>query len=44
MTGNGDEEKSTKAKSILLYALIGFIVLVASYMILTFFILPETTI
>lgn len=44
MTGRGDEEKSTKAKSILLYALIGFIVLVASYMILTFFILPESPI
>ena len=39
-----DEEKIKKAKSTILYIAIGLLLLVINYLILTFFILPETTI
>jgi len=38
LTGKGDEEKYTKAKSILLYSGVGVIILFGSYIILNFFI------
>lgn len=44
LTSAWDEEKLKKVKSILLYIAIWIFVLFASYLILTFFILPETTI
>ena len=39
-----DEEKIKKAKSTILYIAIGILLLVINYLLLTFFILPETTI
>lgn len=44
LTSAWDEEKLKKVKSILLYIAIGMFILFASYLILTFFIIPETTI
>jgi hypothetical protein len=44
MTGKGDEEKSSKAKNIIFYAFIGLLVLLMSYLLLTFFIIPESPI
>ncbi len=44
MTGGWEEEKNKKAKKIILYSWIGLLILFASYMILTFFIIPESTI
>lgn len=41
---NGDEEKMKKAKNIILYVVIGLWILVVNYLILTFFIFPETQI
>jgi hypothetical protein len=40
----GDEEKMKKAKMSIVYIAIGLFLLFANYLILTFFILPETTI
>jgi len=40
----GEEEKLKKAKMSLIYIVIGMFILVANYLILTFFILPEATI
>ncbi|MDD3646370.1 MAG: hypothetical protein PHH06_03085 [Candidatus Gracilibacteria bacterium] len=40
----GDEEKLKKAKSAIIYIVIGLILLAINYLILSFFILPETTI
>lgn len=44
LTSAWDEEKLKKAKSIIIYIAIGLLVLVMNYLILTFFILPETPI
>ena len=44
MTSGWDEEKSKKAKNIFLYSFIGLLILFASYLILTFFIIPESKI
>lgn len=39
-----DEEALSKAKSIILYIFIGIFVLITNYLILTFFLIPESTI
>lgn len=44
LTGGWEEEKNKKAKRIIFYAAIGLAVLFASYMILTFFIIPQSKI
>lgn len=44
MTWWGEEEKNKKAKKIILYSWIWLMILFASYMILTFFILPQSKI
>lgn len=44
LTSNGDSDKQDKAKKILLYIWIGLLILFMSYLILTFFIKPETII
>lgn len=44
LTSAWDEEKLKKAKSIIIYIAIWLFILVASYLILTFFILPQNTI
>ena len=44
LTSSWDEEKLKKAKSIIIYIAIWLFILIASYLILTFFILPETKI
>lgn len=44
LLSNGDEESLSKSKSILLYIFIGIWVLVCNYLILTFFLIPESTI
>lgn len=44
MTWWWEEEKNKKAKKIILYSAIGLLILFASYMILTFFIIPESRI
>lgn len=44
LTGWGEEEKNKKAKKTILYAMIGLALLFASYMILTFFIIPQSKI
>ncbi len=44
MTGSWDEEKASKAKNIIFYAFIGLLVLLMSYLLLTFFIIPESPI
>lgn len=41
MTGSGDEEKSDKAKRIVLYSVIGILILVFSYIIFKFMILQD---
>lgn len=38
LTGGGDDDKLKKAKSIILYAVIGIFLLVASYILFNFFI------
>lgn len=43
-TSGWDEEKLKKTKSIIIYIIIWLLILVTSYLILTFFIYPETTI
>lgn len=43
-TSAGDEEKLKKAKKIILYIFVGILVLVTNWLILTFFVLPTTTI
>jgi Type IV secretion system pilin len=40
----GDEEKLKKGKQIIIYIAIGIFILVANYLILTFFLIPESTI
>lgn len=44
MTWAWEEDKQKKAKNIILYVWIGLLILVANYLILTFFIIPEITI
>ena len=44
LTGWGEEEKNKKAKRIILYSAIWLFILFASYMILTFFIIPQSKI
>ncbi len=44
LTSSGDSDKHDKAKKILLYVWIWLLILFTSYLILTFFIRPETTI
>lgn len=42
LLSQGDEEKVKKGKQSLLYIAIGLLILVANYLILTFFLVPET--
>jgi hypothetical protein len=44
LTSWWDEEKYKKAKKIILYSWIWILILFASYLILTFFIVPESKI
>ena len=44
MLSHGDEEKIKKWKNSLLYIFIGMLILITNYLILTFFLIPETTI
>ena len=44
MTSWGDEEKIKKGKQTIIYIIIGLFVLTGSYLLLTFFIIPEFTI
>lgn len=44
LTSGGDEDKIKKGKSTILYVAIGLFILTVNYLILTFFILPETII
>ncbi|MDD5769329.1 MAG: hypothetical protein PHE25_00025 [Candidatus Gracilibacteria bacterium] len=44
ITGGGDDEKTKKAKKIIFNSAIGLLILFASYLILTFFIIPESKI
>ncbi len=44
LTWGWDEEKTSKAKNIIFYAFIWLLVLIMSYLLLTFFILPEAPI
>jgi len=44
LLSNGDEDSLSKSKSILLYIFVGIWVLVCNYLILTFFLIPESVI
>lgn len=44
MLSGGDEEKIKKGKDTIKYIAVGLFVLVASFLILTFFLVPEATI